>query len=128
MMIPTKKIEEPEEQIFETKLGEIEREPKGQHLSKDEIEKKAKELAQERWIVEKSEAERQRLEEEIKELKEQLVSLAIPLLFNNTRDTKRNPDCSKLHRADRSHSEYRKARSRAAKKAADTRRRNAKKK
>ncbi len=30
----TQKIEEPEQEIFETKLGEIEREPKGQHLSK----------------------------------------------------------------------------------------------
>ncbi|HEU04764.1 MAG TPA: hypothetical protein ENH95_06620 [Nitrosopumilus sp.] len=81
---PTQKIEEPEQQIFETKLGEVKREPKGQHLSKDEIEKKAKELAEERRKVEKFEAERQRLEEEIKELKEQLASLAIPLLFNNT--------------------------------------------
>jgi len=63
---PTQKIEEPEQEIFETKLGEIKREPKGQHLSKDEIEKKAKELAEERREVEKLEAVRQRLEEERK--------------------------------------------------------------
>ena len=60
---PTQKIEEPEQEIFETKFGEIKREPKGQHLSKDEIEKKAKELAEERRKVEKLKAKRQRLEE-----------------------------------------------------------------
>ncbi len=65
---PTEKIEEPEQEIFETKLGEMKREPKGQHLSKDEIEKKAKELAEERRKVEKLEAERQRLEEERKKI------------------------------------------------------------
>ncbi len=37
---------------FETKLGDIEKEPKGQHLSMDEIEKKAKELAEERRKIE----------------------------------------------------------------------------
>ncbi len=41
----TQKIGELEQEIFETKLGEIERKPKGQHLNKDEIEKKAKDLA-----------------------------------------------------------------------------------
>ncbi len=61
------RIGQPEQEIFETKLGETEREPKSQHLSKDEIEKKAKELAEERRKVEKLEAERQRLEEERRE-------------------------------------------------------------
>jgi len=40
------------QQSFETNLGEIEKEPKGQHLSMDEIEKKAKELAEERRKIE----------------------------------------------------------------------------
>jgi len=62
----TQKIEEPEQEIFETKLGEMEREPKGQHLSKDEIEKKAKELVEERRKVKKLKAKKQRLKEKRK--------------------------------------------------------------
>jgi len=58
---PTQKIEEPEQEIFETKSGEIKREPKGQHLSKDEIEKKAKELAEERRKAEKLEEPEQEI-------------------------------------------------------------------
>ena len=66
----TQKIEESEREIFEIKLGETEREPKGQHLSRDEIEKKAKELAEERKKVESLTAEK--LEVEMQESKQKL--------------------------------------------------------